>query len=323
MANFRYENGELLLDRGVEDDLMRLINTAAQNRDKEGLRAMGSLMTEPVSTVAAYQEWSNRIFVNKTVMPGEDWAIPLEEYALLGFYSSPDGRIRRTRTGLINVRPSFSTIRSGFEIGWDDLATATWNIVGNKIARTGEEMARKRDALAYTQLQAAANAVGHVVNTTGGLLTRASTDTILKNAKAIGFPIKKVIGNGATFQDMRAASFFTWDSNKFPLAMADSGIANEILKTGYIGNYGDAEWIETNGLSSGTLGTSGLALTSGQAVLWYIGEAPQVGFNVQRGAVRQMSDVNIDTMTNRHMFDESRFFYVANSYAVWQQIITS
>lgn len=327
-GEFNYRNGELSLHPEDEAFLMQQLRTATINHNWDEVRAFGSLITEPISTVANYEEWSDKLFKPMTVQPGEDWAIPLEEYNLTAYFSSPDGRTRRSRPGLYNTRPSFISIDSGFELGWNDMENATWNIVGNKVMRTGQEIARKRDQAAFSVINTAVDNVGHVVNTTGGLMTRTSVEAILKQSAAIGFPIKRVIVSPATALDMRSSSFFTWDNaSHFPLGLLPDAQTQELFQTGYLANYGGAQWYTSIGLSSGTTLTSGTSspsgVASGAAVVIYAGDPPDNGFNVQRGSIRQMTDIDIDLKINKWNFDETRFFYVANAYRFWMQVITS
>jgi hypothetical protein len=322
VPDYRIQDGQVLLEAADEQALMSLLRSATLGRNADELRAFGALVTEPISTVADYEEWADRLFVPRGIGVNDDPSIPLEEYNLTAFYSSPEGRWKKSRVGWLNVRPEFSIIESAFEIFWGDLERATWNVIGNKIMRTGQEMARKRDQLAFGVIQAAANSVGQVVNTTGGALTRASVDAMFKRAAASGFPIKRVIANHATLMDMRSAGFFSFDAaGRFPMGMLPPERAQELMDKGYIANYGGAEWYGTLGLSPGTLNASA-QVGSDAAVIIYTSGPDRLGYNVTRGQTHQYTDMSIEDRVNRYYFDESRFYYITNPYAVWVQVIT-
>ena len=287
-------------DRKRLDALVRQTGLSGEKRDH---KLMGQSLAEPIRQVADYVSWTHHFFVRQDIGPGEDNRIPLDEYTVTAFYSSPTGQVMYTRPGRKYVRPEFTMIDCGLEIGWDTMAEAGWNILARKQLEAAEELARKRDALAKTVLDASIAASGNTLATAaGGTMTRAGVDAVFKTMAAAGWEIRVVVGNIGDLMDM--ASWTTTDNLwKWPEAETRS-----LVTRFYWNKYGNAVWYGYHTAPAGTI---------------YFGcEPTKIGYHQTKGGIRTASDIDIDKKVNKYTWDEKDAFYVANDYALFTLTIT-
>lgn len=294
-------------DRTAIEDFMR--QTAAAGT-REAHDMMAAAITRPISQVAAYEEWLGDVFVQDTIGLNEDSKIPLDTYEIQAFFVSSDGQAMPVRLGWVYTDMTFFRIEAAFEIHVDDLARATWPILQDKIQRVGEELARKRDQKRRTALLAAANAiVGHRPTITGGSLGKTGVDAIFKTIARVGFKLDKVKVNSADVLDMR-----TWSgSNTFA---ETEGIAGDLIRRGYLGEYGGANWQTAIGCPGYVAGTQ-------NGEVYFLAASNQIGYERYKGSLRSLSDTNARRKINGYYYDQSLGIIVANNYGVWIAAITA
>lgn len=268
-----------------------------------GAELMGRAMAEPIRQVAPYLSWTERFFVADPIAPAQDNRIPIDEYTAVAFYSSPTGQIMYTRPGRKYVRPDFTQIDCGLEIGWDTMAEAGWNILARKQLEAAEELARKRDALALPVITAAVTASGNLTNSAAaGFMDKAAVDTIFQTMAGRGWKITQVIGNPADLMDMTnwtlASALWQWPE----------GMTRTLLTEFFWSGYGNAMWY---------------AYPSAPTSSVYFTIAPaQIGYHQTKGDIRTATDIDIDKGVNKYRWDEKDAYWIGNNYGLWRLTIT-
>lgn len=278
----------------VDTFLAQYAKGGAEARDDHAL--LGQAIVEPIVQVVPYMELYAPVFFDEVTYGSlDDNSIPVEDTVAMGFETHQDGAVQFVRSGFSWTRPDFTTFDTGIEVPWEALRKAGWNFLARQMKRATEELARKRDVMAKGVMDTAfINNPSLGYNVTGGKLTKAAVDSVLKAKAQIGFPVRRVLVNSGTIMDMAS---FTWPTG---LYLPDQE-AREIIKNLYIGNYGGAEWYINPFAPTDTV---------------YFGGLPnQIGWHQLRGAVSTASDVDITNKVDKHaIYDAEHAFYIGN---VW------
>lgn len=285
------------------DEMNAFLADLANNGDKEERALFAAQLLEPIEQVVAYQEQFASFFNIVQYDDLEDNSIPVEDTLALAYQVHPDGEIMYERSGFSFTRPDFTTFQTGIEIGWKSVKRAGWNYVARQMRRANEALVRKHDEMARGALLAAVQS-SHIYTVTGGSLTKAAVDTILKDQAGIGFPVQQVLVNPATLMAMGG---FNWGGNGYFLPPAEAG---QLLKTLHIMDYGGAQWMSNPFVST--------------TELWFGGAANQIGWHQVRGTMNVTSDVNITKGVDQHAIrDAEHAFYVGNSYTLAKLLIAA
>lgn len=288
-------------DQKQLDALVRQTGLSGEKRDHE---LMGQNLAEPIRQVADYMSWTHHFFTPQAIGPAEDNRIPLDEYTVVAFYSSPTGQVMYTRPGRKYHRPDFTMIDCGLEIGWDTMAEAGWNILARKQIEAAEELARKRDALALTVLNASITASGNTTATAaGGNMTRTGVDTVFKTMAAAGWEIRTVVGNTGDLMDM--AGWTTTDN----LWLWPDELTRTLVTQFYWNKYGNAIWYGYSSVPASTV--------------WFAVEPSKLGYHQTKGEIRTASDINITKKVNLYTWDEKDAYTIDNDYGLYTLTITA
>lgn len=286
-------DGSAFTDRNA-DELLADMALHATREDRELLAAQ---IVEPISQVVPYMEMYSPFFMTVTYDDREDNTIPVEDTQVMAFESHQDGQILYTRPGFSFTRPDFVTWQTGIEIGWKQMGRAGWNILGRAMKRATEALARKRDELAGNVLRAAIPANQEYI-VTGGSLTKAGVDTVLKAQAGIGFPVQKALVNPAT---LMAMSNFTWGATASFVLPPE--VASQLLRTLMVSQYGGVQWYTNPFFPTNEV--------------LFAGAPENLGWHQIRGAVNTSSDVNITKGVDLHAIrDAEHAYYVGNAYTL-------
>jgi hypothetical protein len=268
--------------------LSRPVATSLQDH-----QLLAQTIVEPIEQVIPYVEMYNIFYMEQNYGEIEDNRIPIEDTVALAWETHQDGQILYTRSGYSWTRPDFTTFDTGIEVAWGALKKAGWNFVARQMKRATEELARKRDGLARGALIAAIPA-SHEHNVTGGALTQAIVNTVLKAQAALGYPVVQVLINPSTLMDMAA---FAWNGTNFRLPPEE---ARQLLRTLYLMDYGGAKWFTNHNFP-----TNEVLLA---------GTPDQIGWHQTRGSVTVSADVNITRGVDLHAIrDKEHAYYVGNA----------
>lgn len=201
---------------------------------------VAQVLTPAVRQVAAYASWTDLLFNQMSLGFTERPSIPIEHYTAQAWYSTPSGTALYTEPGDTYATVQPRMITTGVRYNWYDIMATPWDKLSAHIARSGEEMARKRDNLAKAVLDAffAANPA-RSVNSTGGVLTRSSVDLVIENAEGAHWPVSI-----AVLSKRRALDMAKWTNvanalwQPLPTSYADS-----IIREGYVTFYGGVQWV--------------------------------------------------------------------------------
>lgn len=288
-------------DRSRLDALVRQTGLSGEKREHE---MMGQALAEPIRQTTPYVSWTEHFFTSQAVGAAQDNRIPLDEFTTVAFYSSPTGQVLYTRPGRSYTRPDFTMIDCGIEIGWDTMAEAGWNILARKQVEAAEELARKRDTLATTVLNAAVTASGNTsVTAAGGVMTKAAVDAVFQTMASRGWNIRTVVGNTGDLMDMTnwtlANALWQWPDE----------ITRTLVTQFYWSDYGNCQWY---GYSS--------APTS---YIYFGVEPSQIGYHQTKGDIRTASDIDITKKVDLHTYDEKDAYIVCNNYGLWRLYVTA
>ena len=288
-------------DRKRLDALVRQTGLSGERRQHE---LMGQAMAEPIRQVTPYVSWTEQFFVPQAIGAAEDNRVPLDEYTTVAFYSSPTGQVLYTRPGRKYERPDFTQIDCGVEIGWDTMAEAGWNILARKQLEAAEELARKRDALAQTVVDAAITASGNTSATAaGGVMTKAAVDSVFQTMATRGWKITTVIGNPGDLMDMTnwtlANALWQWPDE----------MTRSLVTQFYWSDYGNANWYGYHNAPT--------------SVVYFAVAPSQIGYHQTKGDIRTATDIDIDKGVNKYRWDEKDAYIVCNDYGLWKLTITA
>lgn len=301
------EYGELIFNEAYQKRLESLMRATGLSGERRDHVAMGQALIEPIRKIADYIEWAKIFFTDVSIAPGQDNRIPVDDYTVVGFYSSPDGQVLYTRPGRQYTRPDFTGIRVGLELGWDDMAEAMWNVQARKMLEAAEELARKRDTLARDAFDAAVTSISGHTATVASTLTKASVDAAFKAQAAIGFPIKRIAINTGTLIDM--TTWVTSAATSNAMWLLTDRAAEDIKNRLYISNYGGAAWF-----ASWTVPSN---------YVYMSGDPDKVGYRQFKGGIRAASDIDIDKGVDKHRWDQKLAMYVGNPYNLYRIQITA
>ena len=278
------------------NSMLRNISTLSA-QDHQDLAAA---IVEPIQKVVPYIEIYSDAFVNVNYGELEDNAIPVEDVQTIAWETNLDGAARPVRPGFSWTRPSFVFYDTAIEMPWATARYAGWNVLARSMKRATEDLARKRDQLAGNVWDAAV-LPSHVVTVTGGALTKAGIDTVIKNAMDTGFPVKRAIVNPGTLAEM---SGFTWPNN----LSADR--VDKLLTKFMFTDYGGVVW-ELNPFFSTT------------EVRFY-GDPSEVGWHQTQGSVKNASQVDVINKRDVYLIEDAgHAYYVGSDATLWQILITA
>jgi hypothetical protein len=303
----RIQAGEIVTTPEQRRALEELMRQAFGDRRREEIQALAQAITEPIRVISEYRAAFDDVLVTRDIQPGEDARVPLEQYDVIAWETGPRGTPMAVQVGLTwkQITPVF--VETGFEITRLQRLVIPWDEVARKTQRAGEELARKRDKLTVNTLLAAANSVGHVVNVTGGVLTRSAVEQVFKDAARIGYKITRVKVNSADVLAMRSGGN-GWAAD--PFRVTDSALGNRLLREGFLGEYGGAEWQATPSVPGHITGTQ-------DGLVFFLADPDMLGYRLywERVRPRVFEDVVHDTA--RYFFREVFGQLVVNPYAVW------
>lgn len=313
LVGFDYSRGEFVVgshdaagnkltaSKANQADVDQFLATLANTIEDHELLA--AQLVEPIEQVVPYQTIYDKFFQDWQLGELDDNSIPVEDTVAVAYQSHQDGEIMYSRSGFSFVRPDFLTFTTGIEVGWKALKRAGWNYLARQMRRANEALARKRDEQARGVLYAAIPA-SHGYTVTGGALTKASVDTILKDQAGIGFPVRQVMINPAT---LMAMGNFTWGGTGYFLPPEQAG---QLLKTLHIMDYGGATWFSNPFFPTTEVLFSGLP--------------SEIGWHQIRGSVNVASDVDITKGVDLHAIrDAEHAYYVGNAWTLAKLVITA
>lgn len=265
--------------------------------------ALAQAIVEPIEQVVPYVEMYSPVFFQPvTYGDTEDNKIPVEDIVTIAWETHQDGSARPVRAGFTWTRPSFVTYDTSMEVPWNLMRKAGWNILARQMRYATYDLARKRDELAVNVWVAALTA-SHVVTVSGGALTKASIDTVIKSAADIGVPVMRALINPGTLADMVD---FTFPAG---VNLPDARV-EQLLTTLHVANYGGIAWytnphFPTNRVRFG-------------------GPPAQIGWHQMRGAVRNSSQTEVRNKLDLYLIEDvENAFYVGNSNSLWEVRITA
>lgn len=298
---FKYQKGQFVYNDADLKKMETLISRVSQSRDKEAHEMLAFTIIPAIKLVIDYEEWTAPFFkeypVDLQFLP----RIAQDSPSMAGFYTSPTGEASFIRPGRTTyVVPSLSMIDTALEIGWDDMAMSGWNILQRKIEECGFELARKRDDLGKTVLDAACDTIaGHNITVTGGKMTKAAVDSVIRASALSGWKIDRVVLNPRTFMDM---TDWTWSSSQH-LWQFIEGKEGELLNNLSVSNYGGMTWNTRLYCPTNKVYFAGSPDISG-AYRW------------TAGGIRTASDIDIKKRTDLHVWDQKLGHTWLNSYNV-------
>lgn len=269
---------------------------------REDHRVLAQTIVEPIEKIIPYAEMYDVFYQSQTYGPLEDNAIPVEDILAIAWETHEDGAIRPVRSGFSWTRPGFVRYDTAMEVGWYQAEKTGWNFLARQMRRATESLARKRDERALNTYVAALLA-SHVVTVSGGALTKASIDTIVRGAADIGFPVLRAILNPGTLKDF---ADFTWPAgNQLPPDRQEQLITNQ-----YLTNYAGVDWYANANAPTNRVRFSGTP--------------NQIGWHQIRGGVRNVSDMDIFNKRDVYaILDAEHAWYIGNELSLWEIRITA
>ena len=307
MSSITFDNGNFVFAGDARERIDAQLRRVGLSGDVSQHKMLADMIIPPIRLVAEYQEWTRMFFEQKNIGPMDYVRIAQEEPGVIALYTSPNGQVYFTRPGITTyVSPSYLMIDSGLEIGWDDMASAGWDVLGRKVLETGEEFARKRDAQGQSFLDAAAAAVsGHAATVSGGVMTMAAVDAIFKAASTAGWDITQIAINSATVMDMKS---WVWGSAQHLWMQPTND--QLVLQKFYASNYGNAAWYAFRSVPTN--------------YVYFSGTPAQMGSKrYLQGGTRTASDVDIKKRVDLYTWDEKWGHYIENTYPLWRLEITA
>lgn len=308
MDKIEVKNGQFAVSASARERIDEIMKQTGATDDPRVHRLMAEKIFPPIKQMADYVEWTKLFYEPVSVAPGEIVRQAIDTPTAVALYNSIDGQVLFTRPGRgTYVSPEFVMVDTALEIGWDDLLEAGWDVLGTKMSECSQELARKRDEQGQLILDAAtAVAAGHQPTVGGGLMTKAAIDSIFKLAAAKSWKIDRVVLNTGTIMDMTS---WVLPANSMWANMGD-GHGEEIMRQGFVTNYGGAAWYAYHTVPANFI---------------YLSASPQVcgAKRWKKGGTRTASDINIVNKTDLHTWDEKYGHYWGNPFAVWRLGITA
>ena len=264
--------------------------------------ALAAAIVEPIEKVVPYVEMYNVFYQDVNYGDLEDNAIPVEDTVTIAWETHQDGAARPVRSGFSWTRPEFTTYDTAIEVPWAMARKAGWNFLARQMRRATEDLARKRDEKAKNIFVAALPAA-NVVTVSGGALTKASVNTVIKTSKDNGFPVLRALANPGTLSDM---ADFVWPVG---LNLPDAR-AEQMLTTMYLTNYGGVDWYVNPHAPTDRIK--------------FAGSPAQVGWHQTRGSVRNSSDIDILNKRDLYLIeDQEHAYFIGNDISLWEIRITA
>lgn len=285
-------------------ELMRKTGLSDRREDHE-LMAQG--VREPIRTLARYKQWTNIFFVDWALGPAEDNRIPLDNPIGSAFISSPEGRPQYITPGVQQyTRPNFFETKAGLQIFWAQLRTAGWPILQRRMEEAADDLARRLDVKARAILDAAiATASGHRTSISGGSLTKAGLDSVLKSAAQIGFPIVQAAINPGRLMDM--TGWTQGSTSAIPHFFAPESAREQVFRQLWADGYGNIRWFISHSVPMNSVYLSG--------------DPAAVGYHQNHGQAQSASDIDIDLGLDKHVVRQEDAYYVGNQYNLWEVFI--
>lgn len=303
MEGIQFKDGKFVVSAEQARHAVELFVAALKSSDPEQHRLLAETILPPIQTVADYTEYSAGLLVSQTRELQETIRVAIHTPTVISFYTSTEG-------GPLYVRPTrkyatvdYKTFDVGIEIGWKDVKAAGWPIIEQLMKEKGEELARKRDSIRMTAIDAAVEATSGHTSSVSTTMSKASVDAIFEDAATAGFQITRVRLNTGRAMNMTG---WTWDANGMWQLGFDRG--EEIIRNGYISNYGGATWE---------------AFVSHPAsYVYFYGEPIYVGYEWNfAGYPEERSDTDVKAGYDYYRYDDALGAY-ALGHAVWRLQIT-
>lgn len=279
------------------DALLAEVAKSAGTDAVEQHKLLAQQIMEPIEQVVPYAELYTPLFFQEwNVSELDDWSIPIEDIVAMAWQTHGDGGVNFVQVGSMTwTRPTLDTWNEGIKVPWKALRYSGWNFLARQMRRAAEALARKRDIAAQYVLDAAiTGAAGHFPAVAGGVMTKSSVDTLIKNALSIGFPVTTALINTGVLTDM---------SSWFPttvIATLPQRAAEELLTTLYVSNYGNINWFASPHASS--------------TFVYFGGPANQIGWHITKGQIETRSDIDIREGVDLHRIDDAyHAWYVGNA----------
>lgn len=296
----RLVNGSFELAAGELRQINADLRALAANTDREYHALFAQRIFNPIRTKAEYVEVYDIFFQTYEISPGEIVRIAQADYIGVAFYTSADGETMFVRPGRKYATVSWRMVSTGMEFGWDDLAEAGWPMLQFYIGQAGEELARKRDDRAKTVIDSSISGQsGHTV-TSSGVLTRSAVDSVIRAAATNKFPTTLAVISPATAMDMA-----NWTSPANSMWQMPEGYGEQIIKRGWVSNYGGLEWHSRLFASTTTV---------------YFGGDPAANgcYRFIKGGVRTGSETDIVKRVDRYVWDEKWSHYIDGGQALYK-----
>lgn len=308
------ESGKIAVEGSVQERdalaaIMDAMRTLGGSSIKEEHALMGAAVREPIRQLARYKQYTNGFFSDWPLAPTDDNRIPLDNPIGVAFQTAPDGRPEMITLGIqLWTRPSFFETKSGLRVPWNLLQTAAWPVLRRRMEETADDLQRRLDNKAKAIMDTAiATASGHAVTISGGSLTKAGLDSVLKSAAQIGFPITQAAINPSRLMDM--TSWTQGSTSAIPFFFSDEASRGQVFRQLYADGYGNIRWLVSHSVPVNSI---------------YLGGEPEeIGYHQNHGAAQSMSEVDIEEGVDKHVVRQNDAYYVGNAYNLWSITITA
>jgi len=304
MNKIKFQNGVFIATQDEKQLFLELLQKSLLSNNEEEHRLIADTILQPIERVAAYQEWLSGVLQPVQRDLSTTVKVAVDVPTAIGFSTSPTGQPFYTRPGRRYADIAMEAFDVGLQIGWFDPQVFGWNVVEKKIREAGEELARKRDAIRKAALDAAISAVPGHAATVAGSMTKASVDAIFASAASIGRNIVRVRINPKRLMDM---TNWSWSSSNSLWQYNSPERNEEILRNGYVTNYGGALWEPFVGAPLNTV--------------YFFTEPQYVGYEARvTGFPKSWTDSKLDTKSDYYVWMDFLGVYCVGN-AVWSLTI--
>ena len=256
---------------------------------------LAQAVVPPIAQAIPYTRWTEMFFEPVNYGDTEDNRLPVEDITTLAWQTTGESQVMFTAPGYLWTRPTFIEFDSGIEMYWRRMERAGWNVLQRAMERVRSDIARQIDSNAQTALDTAIAAVSQNSTVSGGKLTKASVDAVIKAAQQIGFPMTMAMINPGTLTDMTS-----WSGGVFTSGLAEED-RREMITSLYVGRYGGIQWYTNPNCPT--------------AYAYLSGPAGMGGYEQRRKGMRTYSDVDIVRKKDLHTFLSGEYaWYVGNGY---------
>jgi hypothetical protein len=301
---------EFAMDASLQTEMDQLLaalsrgSASPERSAQEDHRMLAAAMLPPIEQAIPYVRWTDVFFQPASFAPLEDNALPVEDIVTMAWQTHDDGRILFTRPGLAWTRPDFSSYDTGLEIPWSIMAKAGWNVFERQMRRATGDIARKVDTAAQAILDAAVVAASQTGTVSGGKLTKAAFDAVIKAQNAKGFPVTIAAINSGTATDMAG-----WTGGVFSSGLPDA-TAQELISKLWLGTYGNVRLVASPFVPA--------------AYVYFGGPAGNTGYEQVRGSMQVNSDVDIKEKVDLHAITSAEYaWYIGNGLQLYRLQITA